>query len=226
MFYGICFDWSILIALPRGRLSAAGFSGRGYDEIAVSRRPERREPDAGAHGLRRSFVTQHRSQLKILAFDFVLRYFTGPFPAQYLSRVVVHPILDCSDLRGLHLVKIRTLGKESSDHAVMILIASFLPCRIAVTVVDMKPCSASDAPDQLLILQELASIVCGDAAELLPKLWRPALQPVNGPADRLRSPIRQLHNDLLSAPALGQREQHSLGATASNDQIHLPMSAL
>ena len=108
----------------------------------------------------------------------------------------------------------------------MILIASFLPCRIAVTVVDMKPCSASDAPDQLLILQELASIVCGDAAELLPKLWRPALQPVNGPADRLRSPIRQLHNDLFPAPALGQREQYSLGATASNDQIHLPMSAL
>ena len=108
----------------------------------------------------------------------------------------------------------------------MILVASFLPCRIAVTVVDMKPCSAPDAPDQLLILQELASIVRGDAAELLPELWRPALQPVNGPADRLRFPIRQLHNDLFSAPALGQREQHSLGATASNDQIHLPMSAL
>ena len=196
------------------------------DPCAWDRVNKRRGTDAEAHGPRRSFVTQHRSQLKILAFDFVLRYFTGPFPAQYLSRVVVHPILDCSDLRGLHLVEIRTLGKESSDHAVMILVASFLPCRIAMAVVDLKSCPTLDAPDQLLILQELASIVCGDAAELLPKLWRPALQPVNGPADRLRSPIRKLHNDLLSAPALGQREQHSLGATASNDQIHLPMSSL
>ena len=108
----------------------------------------------------------------------------------------------------------------------MVLIASFLPRRIAMAVVDLKSCPAPDASDQLLILQELAAVVCGDAAELLPELRRSALQPVNGPADRLRSPIRQLHNDLLSAPALGQREQHSLGATASNDQIHLPMSAL
>lgn len=192
----------------------------------VSRRSERREPDAGAHGLRRSFVTQHRSQLKILAFDFVLRYFTGPFPAQYLARVVVHPILDCSDLRGLHLVKIRTLGKESSNHAVMILIASFLPRRIAMAVVNMEPYPAPNASDQLLILQELAPIIRGDALELLPELRRPALQPVNGSADRLSPPIRQLHNDLFSAPALGQCEQHSLGATATNDQIHLPMPAL
>lgn len=210
VLYGIRFDWSILIALPCGRLSAAYLSGRGYDEIAVSRRSERREPDAGAHGLRRSFVTQHRSQRKILAFDFVLRNLTWPFPAQYLSRVVVHPVLDRFDLRRLHFVKIRSLGKESPDHAVMIFVAPFLPCRIAMAVVNMKPCSTSDAPDQLLILQELTPIVRGDAAELLPKLRRPALQPVNGPADRLRSPIRQLHNDLLSASALGQREQHSL----------------
>ena len=196
------------------------------DPCAWDRVNKRRGTDAEAHGPRRSFVTQQISQLKILALDFVLRYFTWPFPSQYFSWVVVHPVLHRFDLRGLHLVEIRTLGKESSDHAVMILVASFLPCRIAVTVVDMKPCSTSDAPDQLLILQELTPLVRGDAAELLPKLRRPALQPVNGPADRLRFPIRQLHNDLLSAPALGQREQHSLGATASNDQIHLPMSAL
>ena len=92
----------------------------------------------------------------------------------------------------------------------MILIASFLPRRIAVAVIDMEPCPTSDASDQLLILQKFAAVVRGDAAELLPELRRSALQPVNGPADRLRSPIRQLHNDLLSAPALGQREQHSL----------------
>ena len=196
------------------------------DPCAWDRVNKRRGTDAEAHGPRRSFVTQQISQLKILASVFVLRYFTGPFPAQYLARVVVHPVLHRSDLRGLHLVEIRTLGKESSDHAVMILIASFLPCRIAMTVVDLESFPTSDALDQLLILQKFAAVVCGDAAELLPKLRRPALQPVNGPADRLRFPIRQLHNDLLSAPALGQREQHSLGATASNDQIHLPMSAL
>lgn len=196
------------------------------DPCAWDRVNKRRGTDAEAHGPRRSFVTQQISQLKILALDFVLRYFTWPFPSQYFSWVVVHPVLHRFDLRGLYLVKIRPLGKESPDHAVMIFIASFLPCRIAVTVVDMKPCSAPDAPDQLLILQKFAAVVCGDAAELLPELRRSALQPVDGPADRLRSPIRQLHNDLLSAPALGQREQHSLGATASNDQIHLPMSAL
>lgn len=196
------------------------------DPCAWDRVNKRRGTDAEAHGPRRSFVTQQISQLKILALDFVLRYFTWPFPSQYFSWVVVHPVLHRFDLRGLYLVKIRPLGKESPDHAVMIFIASFLPCRIAVTVVDMKPCSAPDAPDQLLILQKFAAVVCGDAAELLPELRRSALQPVDGPADRLRSPIRQLYNDLLSAPALGQREQHSLGATASNDQIHLPMSAL
>ena len=196
------------------------------DPCAWDRVNKRRGTDAEAHGPRRSFVTQQISQLKLSGRDFVLRNLTWPFPSQYFSRVVIHPILHRSDLRGLHLVEIRTLGKESSDHAVMILIASFLPCRIAVTVVDMKPCSAPDAPDQLLILQKFAAVVRGDAAELLPELRRPALQPVNGPADRLRSPIRQLHNDLFSAPALGQRKQHSLGATASNDQIHLPMSAL
>ena len=196
------------------------------DPCAWDRVNKRRGTDAEAHGPRRSFVTQQISQLKILALDFVLRYFTWPFPSQYFSWVVVHPVLHRFDLRGLYLVKIRPLGKESPDHAVMIFIASFLPCRIAVTVVDMKPCSAPDAPDQLLILQKFAAVVCGDAAELLPELRRSALQPVDGPADRLRSPIRQLYNDLLSAPALGQREQHSLGATASNDQIHLPMSSL
>ena len=196
------------------------------DPCAWDRVNKRRGTDAEAHGPRRSFVTQQISQLKILALDFVLRYFTWPFPSQYFSRVVIHPILHRSDLRGLHLVEIRTLGKESSDHAVMILVASFLPCRIAMAVVDLKSCPTLDAPDQLLILQKFAAVVCGDAAELLPELRRSALQPVDGPADRLRSPIRKLHNDLLSAPALGQREQHSLGATASNDQIHLPMSAL
>ena len=217
VLYGIRFDWSILIALPCGRLSAAYLSGRGYDEIAVSRRPERREPDAGAHGLRRSFVTQHCSQLKILAFEFVLRYFTWSFPAQYLSRVVVHPVLYRSDLLCIYFIEIRPLGKEPSDYAVMVLIASFLPRCIAMAVVDMEPCPAPNAPDQLLILQELATVVRGDAAELLPELWRFALQPVNGPTDRFSSPIRQLHNDLFSAPTLGQREQHSFGATAAND---------
>lgn len=196
------------------------------DSCAWDRVNKRRGTDAEAHGPRRSFVTQQISQLKISGRDFVLRNLTWPFPSQYFSRVVIHPILHRSDLRGLHLVEIRTLGKESSDHAVMILVASFFPCRIAVTVVDMKPCSAPDAPDQLLILQKFAAVVCGDAAELLPELRRPALQPVDGPADRLRSPIRQLHNDLFPAPALGQRKQHSLGATATNDQIHLPMPTL
>lgn len=196
------------------------------DPCAWDRVNKRRGTDAEAHGPRRSFVTQQISQLKISGRDFVLRYFTWPFPSQYFSRVVIHPILHRSDLRGLHLVEIRTLGKESSDHAVMILVASFLPCRIAMAVVDLKSCPTLDAPDQLLILQKFAAVVCGDAAELLPELRRSALQPVDGPADRLRSPIRKLHNDLLSAPALGQREQHSLGATASNDQIHLPMSSL
>ena len=156
----------------------------------------------------------------------MLRYFTWPFPSQYLPWVIVHPVLHRFDLRGLYLVKVRPLGKEPSNHAVMIFIAPLFPCRIAMAVVDLKSCPTSDASDQLLILQKFAAVVCGDAAELLPELRRSALQPVNGPADRLRSPIRQLHNDLLSAPALGQREQHSLGATASNDQIHLPMSAL
>lgn len=187
------------------------------DPCAWDRVNKRRGTDAEAHGPRRSFVTQQISQLKILASVFVLRYFTGPFPAQYLARVVVHPVLHRSDLRGLHLVEIRTLGKESSDHAVMILIASFLPCRIAMAVVDLESFPTSDASDQLLILQKFAAVVCGDAAELLPELRRSALQPVDGPADRLRSPIRQLHNDFLSAPALGQREQHSLGATAADD---------
>ena len=98
VLYGIRFDWLILIALPCGRLSAAYLSGRGYDEIAVSRRSERRGTDAEAHGPRRSFVTQQILQLKSLASIFVLRYFTGPFPAQYLARVVVHPVLHRFDL--------------------------------------------------------------------------------------------------------------------------------
>ena len=147
----------------------------------------------------------------------MLRYFAWSFPAQYLSWVVVHPVLHCSDLRGLHLVKIRSLGKESSDHAVMVFVAALLPRSIAMAVVNMKPCPASDAPDQLLILQKLAAVVRSDTAELLPKLRHPALQPVNGPADRLCSPVRQLHNDLFSAPALGQCEQYGFGATAAND---------
>lgn len=81
VLYGIRFDWLILIALPCGRLSAAYLSGRGYDEIAVSRRSERRGTDAEAHGPRRSFVTQQISQLKISGRDFVLRNLTWPFPS-------------------------------------------------------------------------------------------------------------------------------------------------
>ena len=187
------------------------------DPCAWDRVNKRRGTDAEAHGPRRSFVTQQISQLKLSGRDFVLRYFTGPFPAQYLARVIVHPVLHRFDLRVFYLVKVRPLGKEPPNHAVMIFIAPLFPCRIAMAVVDLKSRPTSNASDQLLILQELAAIVRGDAAELLPELRRPALQPVDGPADRLRSPIRQLHNDLFPAPALGQREQHSLGATATDD---------
>lgn len=158
------------------------------DPCAWDRVNKRRGTDAEAHGPRRSFVTQQISQLKILALDFVLRYFTWPFPSQYFSWVVVHPVLHRFDLRGLYLVKIRPLGKESPDHAVMIFIASFLPCRIAVTVVDMKPCSAPDAPDQLLILQKFAAVVCGDAAELLPE--RGVLRSSRSMALRIVSALR------------------------------------
>ena len=116
---------------------------------------------------------------------------------------MVHPVLHPSDLCRRYQVKIRAFGEEAADHTVVILHAALFPGGIAVTVVDGKAIPFTPAAlDKLVVLHKLAAVVGGDAAEFLAEAWCLSFQLVYGPSDRFRLPIRQLHNDLLSAPAL------------------------
>ena len=99
----------------------------------------------------------------------------------------------------------------------MILHAALFPCGIAVTIIDVKAIPFTAATlDKLVILHKLAAVVGGNTPELFSEIRRFPFQPVYGPPYRLRSPIRQLDDDFLTAPALRQSKQHTFSALSAD----------
>lgn len=70
------------------------------------------------------------------------RGFVRRLPLQYPPRIVVHPVLDGSYPLFADLGEVRTLGKETAYHAVMVLYAALLPRGIAMTVPYLKAAAA------------------------------------------------------------------------------------
>lgn len=64
--------------------------------------------------------------------------FSWRFSAQYLAGVMIHPVGQLVYFGLADLCKIRSLGKPSSNHAVMYFVRSFLPGGIAVAIVDLS----------------------------------------------------------------------------------------
>ena len=123
-------------------------------------------------------------------------------PIQNFSRIVVHPVLDGSYPLFTDPGKVGTFGKESPDHAVLILTRSLLPGRVTVTVPHIKSDPTVNGFPQLFHLQELCSVVCGDALKSLPEIRVPAFQGIKYAADRGCFPVRQLEDHFISADSL------------------------
>ena len=152
-------------------------------------------------------------------------YLRGGFPSKTFPGVLIHPVLYPANLSVCDLVEVGPFGEEPADHPVVILIAALLPCRIAVAVIHIKALALPPAAfPQKVVLQELAAVICGDAFEFPLEIRCSAFQPVYGPADGLRPPIRQLHDDLLTAHALCQGQQHTFPAFTADHQVHFPVS--
>ena len=145
-------------------------------------------------------------------------------PIQYLSRIVVHPLLDGGYPLFAHLGKIRPLGKETPYHAVVVLYAAFLPRRVTVAVPHLEPAAAVDAPAEFVILQKLAAVVRGQGLKAFGEVRQLLFPLIEDPSDGGRLPVWQFAYDLLSAVSFRQRQQHRPALGLPDDQIHLPVS--
>ena len=90
-------------------------------------------------------------------------------PIKDPSGILIHPVLYGLNLLLGDSCKVCSFRENSSDHAVVVLVGTFLPGRITVTVIDLEPFSSVNGLNQFIVLHEFGSVVCGDRLELCAK---------------------------------------------------------
>lgn len=155
-------------------------------------------------------------------------HFRGALPAQNFSGIVIDPRLRFRYFFLRNLAKIGPFGEESPEHPIIVFVAAFLPGRIAVAIVYLKPFPSENGCLQLLKLHKFRTVIRRNALELLPKPFfsELPLKPVKYSPDRCRALIRYFEAPRAPGYSVHHGQYRCLGLGLPDNQINFLVSAL
>ena len=132
------------------------------------------------------------------------------FKIQYLSGISIDPVLDFLNGGAGAFGYITSLGDESANHPVGILVTAPLPGRIGMRIIEVGSGRTAEYRGlQRHVIKELAAVVCRDGLEhdLERLLAHRAFYAIDGPIHRSLGLVLDLADDQLPALTLNQSEQ-------------------